>query len=140
MTTEGRWRLTVRKEFSASHALRHFRGKCEALHGHNFGVDAVVEGAVLEPDVEIVVDFGVLKTALAEVLQPLDHCHLNETPPFDRLNPSSENLSRHIYRALAPRLAALGVHLAEVTVSEKDGQSATYLELPGPVATERAAG
>lgn len=129
------WRLSVRDEFSAGHALRHYQGKCERLHGHNFGVELCVEGCELTPDTELLLDFKVLKSALRDVLRDLDHRLLNETPPFDRINPSSENLSRHIWRGVADRLAASpdpqarAVRVVSVTVSEKGSQSATYLEL-----------
>ncbi|MBA4356526.1 MAG: 6-carboxytetrahydropterin synthase QueD, partial [Desulfovibrio sp.] len=33
----GKWRLTVDEAFCASHQLRNYNGKCEHLHGHNFG-------------------------------------------------------------------------------------------------------
>ena len=56
----------------------------------------------------------------------LDHRNLNEVPPFDRLNPSSENLARHIFQTLAPLLAAYPVRLVSVTVCEKPGQCASY--------------
>ena len=58
------WRLTVRSEFSAAHALRHYQGKCESLHGHNFSVEAVVQGEVLTPDTELLVDFSLIKQDL----------------------------------------------------------------------------
>ncbi len=38
------WRLTVRGEFSAAHALRHYQGKCENMHGHNYAAEMTVEG------------------------------------------------------------------------------------------------
>lgn len=123
------WRLTVRSDFSAAHALRHYEGKCENLHGHNFAVEVVVEGDRLTPGTEIVLDFKVLKTALNAVLDQLDHHNLNEVPPFDAINPSSENLSRFIWQALLPRITPHGVRLYSVTVSEKAAQSATYMEL-----------
>ena len=125
------WRLTVRSEFSAAHALRHYRGKCENLHGHNFSVEAVVQGEVLTPDTELLVDFSLIKQDLKSVLDTLDHRVLNETPPFDRINPSSENLSRHVYQSLAPLAAKRGVRLHSVTVGEKAAQSATYFEESG---------
>jgi len=133
---KGVWQLTVTKDFSASHALRNYQGKCETLHGHNFGVQAVVEGDTLDPDVEYVVDFSVLKTALAEAIEPLDHAHLNETPPFDVKNPSSENLALYVYKRLQPGVEKHGVRLVAVTVSEKAGQSATYREISTPDARE----
>ena len=129
------WRLTVRDEFSAGHALRHYEGKCERLHGHNFAVALTVEGQCLDPDTEILLDFKVLKRILKTALEDLDHRILNDVAPFDSLNPSSENLSRHIWRKVAhlledhpdPRLRAVRLH--SVSVSEKEAQTATYLEL-----------
>ncbi len=123
------WRLTVRSEFAAAHALRHYQGKCEACHGHNFSVEAVVQGSVLTPDTELLADFSDLKRDLASVLEALDHKDLSRTPPFDRLNPSSENLSRYIYQKLKPLAEARGVAVHAVTVSERAAQSATYMEL-----------
>lgn len=122
------WRLTVRSDFSAAHALRHYQGKCESPHGHNFSVEAVVQGETLSPDTELLVDFSLLKHDLKRVLELLDHKDLNATPPFDRINPSSENLSRFIFRNLAPFVAERGVRLHSVTVGEKAAQSATYYE------------
>ncbi|SDF06375.1 6-carboxytetrahydropterin synthase QueD [Desulfovibrio legallii] len=136
------WRLTVRDDFAAAHALRHYEGKCERLHGHNFAVELAVEGQNLTPDTEMLLDFKVLKTGLKAVLEALDHRLLNETPPFDRLNPSSENLARHIWRGMEAWLAgqadpqARAVRLYSVTVAEKGAQSATYMELP-PLAAPR---
>lgn len=125
------WRLAVRDEFSAAHALRHYQGKCEHIHGHNFSVEAVVEGEKLQGGTEFLLDFSVLKKMLKAVLETLDHKDLNKVPPFDLLNPSSENLSRHIYQQLAPLLVPYSVRLHSVTVGEKAAQSATYFEAPG---------
>lgn len=128
------WRLTVRDDFSAGHALRHYEGKCERMHGHNFAVELTVEGSQLAAGTEMLLDFKVLKKGLKAVLDALDHRLLNETPPFDRINPSSENLARHIWQGMEAHLAthddpqARQVRLHSVTVSEKGAQSATYLE------------
>lgn len=127
---KGIWRLTVRSEFCAGHALRHYEGKCENTHGHNFAVEAVVEGQTLTPDTELLLDFKVLKSCLKDVLEELDHRVLNETPPFDVINPSSENLARHIWKRMAQGLHGLPVRMHAVTVSEKAAQSATYMEYP----------
>jgi 6-pyruvoyltetrahydropterin/6-carboxytetrahydropterin synthase len=123
------WQLTIRSEFCAAHALRHYQGKCERLHGHNYGVEATIEGERLHPDTELLLDFADLKRLLATALEPLDHRFLNEVEPFTRVNPSAENLSRHIWRRLRPLLPE-GVRLHSVTVAEKDVQAATYMELP----------
>lgn len=125
----GRWRLSVSEDFSASHQLRHYEGKCERMHGHNFGVVAEVEGDTLSPDTELLLDFKILRGHLRDALATLDHRHLNEVACFAERNPSSENIARFVYRELAARLEGSGVAVARVTVSEKPGQSATYFEV-----------
>ena len=83
----------------------------------------------------MLLDFKTLKSGLKTVLDALDHRLLNETPPFDVMNPSSENLARHIWQGMAELLAthddpqARQVRLYSVTVSEKAAQSATYMEV-----------
>ncbi|WP_449242385.1 6-carboxytetrahydropterin synthase QueD [Desulfovibrio sp.] len=124
----GKWRLTVTSDFSSAHQLRNYCGKCENMHGHNFGVELCVEGDRLTPDTELLVDFKVLKQALKQVLDSLDHRHLNEAPPFDRINPSSENLARHIFHETAALLADQPVRVVHVSVSEKSSSKATYCE------------
>lgn len=121
------YRLTVTSDFSAAHQLRHYQGKCERMHGHNFGVEAVVQGSSLRPDTGILMDFKELKRLLNQVLESLDHRLLNDVRFFADQNPSSENLARYVYTELAPRLPQ-GVSLVEVTVSEKDSSRATYRE------------
>ena len=128
MPEKGKWKLTVRAEFAAAHCLRNYGGKCEATHGHNFGVELCVSGDRLAPDTDILVDFTVLKRDLKDVLELLDHKHLNEVTPFDTVNPSSENLARFIYRAVRPRVEDAGARMESVTVSERAAQSATYWE------------
>lgn len=126
------WILTVKDEFSAAHALRHYQGKCESPHGHNFSVELCVKGDTLTKDTELLADFKDIKKVLKSVLEYLDHKDLNFCPPFDRINPSSENLARFIYRKAQAALAAspdcAGVRMHSVTVSERSPQSATYME------------
>lgn len=125
---KGKWRLEITEDFAASHQLRHYEGKCERMHGHNFGVKAVVQGDRLEDKTEMLIDFKVLRKSLKAVLAHLDHRHLNEVEPFDTCNPSSENIARFIYQGLAKELGDTGVEVHSVTVSENIRQSATYFE------------
>ncbi len=127
----GMWRLIVRSEFSAAHALRHYKGKCENPHGHNFVVETAVEGCQLDAATGMLVDFGILKKALAAILSRLDHADLNVTPPFDSLNPSSEQLAQYIGGQMEAFLAqcpqAANVRLCWASVSEKNTQTAVWL-------------
>ncbi len=124
----GRWRLTVREEFSASHRLRHYEGKCEALHGHNFGVEVSIEGERTDERTGMLLDFKVLKDITREAVGLLDHKHLNDLEAFSGENPSSEHLARFLFREIERRLKGYAVRLVEVTVAEKSSQSATYFE------------
>ena len=56
--------------FGAAHFIT-MGGKCERLHGHNYGVSAIVE-APLGPD-SYVVDFVLLKHTLRDICEVLDH-------------------------------------------------------------------
>ncbi len=123
----GKWRLTITQDFSASHQLRNYGGKCEHMHGHNFGVEVCVEGSKLDDKVHYLMDFKELKRRTKDVLEKLDHKHLNEVCPFDDINPSSENLAMFIYSELKPAMPE-GVILAWVSVSEKESSKATYWE------------
>lgn len=125
---KGKWTLEVTEEFSASHQLRNYGGKCERMHGHNFGVRVVVAGEELTRDTGLLIDFKELKAVLRAALADLDHRHLNEVPPFDVDNPSSENIALFIFKQVSARLADSGVLVKGVTVSEKPTQSATYSE------------
>jgi 6-pyruvoyltetrahydropterin/6-carboxytetrahydropterin synthase len=87
-------------------------------------VDLVLAGGRLN-DEGLVLDFTEAKRILAEVLERFDHAYLNEVPPFDRLNPSSENLARVVAEAVADRLPE-GVRVASVTTWESARCAATY--------------
>jgi 6-pyruvoyltetrahydropterin/6-carboxytetrahydropterin synthase len=118
--------LTIEETFAAGHALRNYRGKCENVHGHNYRCQVSVEGAALD-EIGLLVDFVELKRIVHTVLDRMDHQWLNEFPPFDKLNPSAENMARYIYEEIAAALQARqGVRLASVRLWETDTASVTY--------------
>ena len=110
--------VTVRQTFSAAHFLRDYKGKCENLHGHNYRVEVTARGEHLGPG-GMLVDFVDLKRAARTVIDQLDHTNLNETPPFDPLNPSAENIAWHICTQIQNQLGEAG-QIAEVRVWETD--------------------
>jgi len=75
-------------------------GECSRLHGHTWDVEVTIVGHTLD-HIGIVYDFKTLRDDLARVLEPLDHGYLNDVPPFDAMNPTAENLARHIYGQLS---------------------------------------
>jgi len=119
------YEISVEDRFSAAHCLREYKGKCEQLHGHNWKVEAAVRARELD-EIGLAMDFGDLKGLLKDVLGLLDHSYLNEVEPFDRLNPSSENLARFIFDPLEKKLDGREVEVAKVTAWESEGSKATY--------------
>lgn len=115
---------TVRVEasFAAAHFLSHYQGKCERLHGHNYRVFAYARGAELDSG-GMLLDFGVLKGSLREVLEDLDHSLLNDMEIFAG-DPSAERIAKYIFDELARRLPA--IPLSAVEVFETDTSMARY--------------
>lgn len=117
--------VMVKARFSAAHQLRGYRGKCEELHGHNWIVEVAVSSKKLNKQ-HMVIDFKDIKSALAKILEGLDHKLLNEVPPFDEINPTSENLAKYIFNEIK---SALKNHkIAWVRVWESEDSAATYYE------------
>ena len=121
-----RYQVLIEDGFSSAHALRHYHGHTEPLHGHNFRVQVVVEGKRLQKKVKYVTDFIALQKALKAVVKPLDHVNLNETPFFKHENPSAENLAWYIGREIRKRLREPGVRMVSVTVWETPETAARY--------------
>lgn len=120
------YEVMIEEEFSAAHALRGYRGKCENMHGHNWKVEVYVRGERLD-GVGMLVDFKELKAATRRVMQYLDHQNLNELQPFDvELNPSSEHLAGYILSEVGGQINSDRVKVYKVRVWETPSTCATY--------------
>ncbi|HUT51815.1 MAG TPA: 6-carboxytetrahydropterin synthase QueD [bacterium] len=117
--------LAVTRRFAAAHQLRGYKGKCENLHGHTYRVDVFVRAEKLN-DLGLAVDFKELKAKIDDLLELYDHQFVNQVPPFDRINPSAENMARVFYEEIEKRLPP-GVAISRVTVWESEDAAATYL-------------
>ena len=118
------YQVSVEGHFDAAHYLRDYGGKCENVHGHRFKVVVSLKAAKLNK-VGLAYDFVELKRHLGEVLARFDHTSLNEVPPFDKINPSSENIAATIYEQLKGRFSG-GVTLSSVEVWESPESRVTY--------------
>lgn len=116
------YQISVEQDFDAAHFLRGYQGKCEALHGHRFRAVAKVNSSQVD-DIGIAYDFKLLKQHLADILARFDHTCLNDVPPFDKINPSSENIAATIYNELEPKLvtAPVSIYCVEVWESPQSG-------------------
>lgn len=121
------YELKIISNFAAAHQLRGIQGACENLHGHNWQVDVYVVGQELGKD-GMLVDFRVIKEATNKILSDLDHRFLNEMEAFKDANPSSENIARYIYEALATELRSHHVRVRKVTAWESESACASYMQ------------
>ena len=119
--------VTVIKTFSASHQLREYDGPCSSLHGHNFKVVVEVSSEKLD-DRGMVVDFVELDEALSEIVDKYDHKNLNMVFPYDRKNPTAENMAEVIYHELNKKISLENAKLFKVTIFETDEYFASYQE------------
>lgn len=110
-------RITRKLEFSAAHFYhnpdlspeenRRVFGKCNNPHGHghNYVVEVTIAG---EPDPEtgMILDLKELKEILdREVMQRLDHRHLNyEVPELAGKIPTCEEIASALWQILEPKI------------------------------------
>jgi 6-pyruvoyltetrahydropterin/6-carboxytetrahydropterin synthase len=133
-------RMSEKFEFSASHRLhspqltdeqnRARYGKCNnpAGHGHNYEVQVILVGT---PDARgLLMEIpGFEQIVHQTVIERFDHKNLNaEVPEFHELVPTVENISRVIYRLLAPKLQTATCRLGSVTVWETPKTWCEYSE------------
>lgn len=134
--------LRTESEFDAAHFLTDYHGKCENLHGHRWRVVAYLEVGALETcgtQKDMVVDFGVFKSALRQLTEELDHKFIVEegslspdtlscleregftlfTVPF---RTTAENLARYFFGCLAEQ----GLPVSQVEVYETPTNCAIY--------------
>ena len=120
--------LTVKAEFEAAHQINGYNGKCQRLHGHNWSVEAIVEGRVLD-ELGMLIDFKVLKAELNKVLDELDHRYLNELPIFSKkINPTAENIAQYVFETLSASeiFTDSTAHLKAIRVYESPRSCVTY--------------
>lgn len=115
--------IKVEGHFSAAHHLLNYEGECENQHGHNWKVEVYVLGETLDKS-NILMDFKVLKKVLNNVLDKLDHKDLNQLEDFRNQSPSSEMISRFIYKELKKEIP----NLSKVSVWETERARASYWE------------
>ena len=121
------YKLNVTSHFSSAHKLLGYEGLCKNLHGHNWKVRVGIECSQTDK-IGMTIDFGVVKKALQEVVELLDHSFLNDLKPFQQENPTSENIAKFIYKEMTKKIKVKGCKIADVEVWESERSSMIYYE------------
>ena len=117
-----KYKLSVTRSFSSAHCLREYKGRCENLHGHNWKIRAAFYGTELD-DTGMLIDFTDIKAHLDKIVAYLDHKFLNEIDPFDRVNPTAENIAAFVLVQLQ-NVKTENARVCEVEVWESESSSA----------------
>lgn len=131
--------ITRRIEFSSSHSCYNpafTEAENVALygdeanpkgHGHNYALEVTLDG-VPDPATGMIVDLKWVKQVLErEIVEPMDHRHLNyEVPPFGDVVPTTENLAVEIWRRLDRQFHDSGARLKSIRLYETEDLYVDY--------------
>jgi 6-pyruvoyltetrahydropterin/6-carboxytetrahydropterin synthase len=122
-----RFTVRVSARFEAAHFLREYRGISEPLHGHSYKVEADLASRAGGIDSDaIAVDFVSARHKLEALAKTLDYGCINNVPPFDRINPSAENIAEWFARELGAAVAGDDAVVQAVTIREGPVNSVTF--------------
>ena len=119
------FKLVVKKEFSSAHILVGHPGACKRMHGHNWVVEAKVEGEQINK-IGMVIDFKDIKNELENIISKLDHQYLNDLEPFIENNPTAENISKYIYKELSKNINTDNIKVSEIKLWETSRSAVIY--------------
>lgn len=116
--------VTIRRryDFEAAHFLPNVPDghKCRRMHGHSYDVEVLITGVVQEdgPEKGMVVDFGVIDDAWAELKASVDHHTLN-----DVLHPNAtvENMAPAIQQHFAGCVRVGRPHISSIRIILSEG-------------------
>lgn len=119
--------LKILEDFASAHTLRDYPGDCSRMHGHNWKLEVEVVAGALDA-AGMGVDFKVIKQATRALAKTLDHRYLNDIAPFDKVNPTAENIAAYFYTHLSQTLNSPSVRVSAVTLWETERACVRYSE------------
>jgi len=117
--------IRVEAHFEAAHNLREYYGAPEPMHGHSWKVEVKIQSNKLDRE-DISVDYVKVKKAVEELAKKFDYHYINEVPPFDKINPSSENIAKWFYDNLNKKKLLGKSKIQEVILWEGPFNSLSY--------------
>ena len=133
------------------HRVPNHKSKCRNLHGHRYKIEVAVDDKVITTsgasDEGMVIDFSDLKQvmmseidivydhsftmydkdAFAEIFKSLEYLH-NQKINFVPFVPTAENLAKHWYEIIKPKLEERKIKIKHVKIWETPSSTATYSE------------
>ncbi len=107
------YRYRLRFYLNASHAMR-WQNQLGERHPHTWELTCEVKKA----DHDAFIRFNDIEDQIRQVLDPLQGVFLNEIAPFDKENPSLENLGEYFFDQINQHLAAVKCSLTRLEMGE----------------------
>jgi len=138
-------------EIDMGHRVPNHKSKCKNLHGHRYKIEVGVDDKVIDTsgtsDEGMVIDFSDLKQIMMEEIDAkFDHSftmfvndeffdyfnilRVNQNQKINFLSevPTAENLAKHWYEIIKPKLEERKIKIKHVRVWETPSSTATYEE------------
>ncbi|MEE2770439.1 MAG: 6-carboxytetrahydropterin synthase [Pseudomonadota bacterium] len=115
--------VTIKNQFESAVKLYGYEGDCANIHGHTYQVS--VSFYNIDTKADMVVDYYEAKTWVEKAIAPLDHRFINEVKPFDKRNPTTENIAKWLFEQIN-KLTTKDVNISDVTLSENNAFSVKY--------------
>jgi|TARA_B100001250_G_C19816500_1_gene798714 6-pyruvoyltetrahydropterin/6-carboxytetrahydropterin synthase len=97
------------------------------MHGHNWKVEVEVSGNVLD-NVGMVLDFKDIRNSTNDIVNKLDHRFLNDLEPFKKINPTAENIAKHIFLELSKVVNNNETKIKSIKLWETEKSAVMYTE------------
>lgn len=123
------YEITVKYQFTATHAIPLPDGTPETPHEHLWCVSATFRSEELDESMGVVIDFVAVRGVLEAIAQELEGADLDQLEAFRAAPPSAERVARYVAQLLTQRLDG-GRLLYRVAVTEAPNCEAAYY--PGP--------
>ncbi len=117
--------LSIDTVLSAAHFLEGYEGDCAKIHGHNWKIRITVKTNKLDK-VGMGLDFKAIKDCSWQVLGKYDHHCLNEIAPFNKINPTAENLAKFLYDEIT-RLLPESIAMHKISLWETENYLVEYM-------------
>jgi 6-pyruvoyl-tetrahydropterin synthase len=93
--------LTVCDHIMIAHSFQGEEfGPAQRLHGATYAVEAEFRAPKLDPH-QLLVDIGLAKTVLRQLLESVDYSNLDDNPVLKGINTTTEYMAFHVHGLLA---------------------------------------
>ncbi len=122
---KGTYQLNLGCFFNAAHQVT-MRDEVGELHRHSYHLRVVAEADSLILDDQVVVPYEALRRLIDEIASAYENTVLNQLPPFQTIQPTTENLVAVISHQLLHLSKDIPIRIVEVSLMESPTQGVSF--------------